>query len=222
MIIFRNFQFLDDSVGLIKSFVLKRFQEKMFFLCRLIERKSFFYANHAIWQKSWSTEYSAHCFPLNFGTECLQRRKKSLSVFVLDSKTKEDDKIVLQSWASKLAESDTAAHGPYFSAILLSLKSMERSLTNRNFLFSKQMIFLLKRCLLTGMERNWSLAVDKPKYQPLTFSSPREDISKFNTKNCLHIKKLSIISTCSRLCMDFSFIFNYAAMSCEELYHRNM
>ena len=36
------------------------------------------------------------------------------------------------------------AHGPYFSAILLSLKSMERSSTNRNFSFSKQMIFLLK------------------------------------------------------------------------------
>lgn len=37
------------------------------------------------------------------------------------------------------------AHGPYFSAILLSLKLMERSLTNRiNFLFSKQKIFLLK------------------------------------------------------------------------------
>ena len=33
---------------------------------------------------------------------------------------------------------------PYFSAILLSLKSMERSLTKRNFLVSKQMIFLLK------------------------------------------------------------------------------
>ena len=67
-----------------------------------------------------------------------------MSVFVLDSKIKEDDKIVLRSWASKLAESDTVAHGPYFSAVLLSLKSMERSLTNRNFLFSKQMIFLLK------------------------------------------------------------------------------
>ena len=39
--------------------------------------------------------YSAHS--LDFGSECLQRRKKSLSVFVLDSKTKEDDKIVLQS-----------------------------------------------------------------------------------------------------------------------------
>ena len=36
------------------------------------------------------------------------------------------------------------AHGLYFSAILLSLKLMERSLTNRNFLFSKQMIFFLK------------------------------------------------------------------------------
>ena len=42
-------------------------------------------------------KYSAHCFPLEFESECLQRRKKSLSVFVLDSKTKEDDKIVLQS-----------------------------------------------------------------------------------------------------------------------------
>ena len=54
-------------------------------------------ANHAIWQKSWFTrQYSAHCFSLEFESECLQRRKKSLSVFVLDSKTKEDDKIVLQ------------------------------------------------------------------------------------------------------------------------------
>ena len=41
-------------------------------------------------------QYIAHCFSLDFGGECLQRRKKSLSVFVLDSKTKEDDKIVLQ------------------------------------------------------------------------------------------------------------------------------
>ena len=43
------------------------------------------------------TSYSARCSSLDFGSECLQRRKKSLSVFVLDSKTKEDDKIVLQS-----------------------------------------------------------------------------------------------------------------------------
>ena len=44
-------------------------------------------ANHAIWQNSFSLE---------FETECLQRRKESLCVFVLDSeKTKEGDKIVL-------------------------------------------------------------------------------------------------------------------------------
>ena len=41
-------------------------------------------------------KYSLHCFSLGFGSECLQRRKKSLSIFLLDSKTKEDDKIVLQ------------------------------------------------------------------------------------------------------------------------------
>ena len=52
--------------------------------------------NHTIWQKSIG-QYTAYCFSLDFGSECLQRRKKSLSVFVLDSKTKEDDKIVLQS-----------------------------------------------------------------------------------------------------------------------------
>ena len=36
-------------------------------------------------------KYSAHCLSLDFGSECLQRRKNSLSLFVLDSKTKEDD-----------------------------------------------------------------------------------------------------------------------------------
>ena len=41
-------------------------------------------------------KYSTHCFSLDFGSECLQRRKKSLSIFVHDSKKKEDDKIVLQ------------------------------------------------------------------------------------------------------------------------------
>ena len=51
--------------------------------------------NHTIWQKSIG-QYSAYCFSPDFGSECLQRRKKSLSVFVLDTKTKEDNKIVLQ------------------------------------------------------------------------------------------------------------------------------
>ena len=40
-------------------------------------------------------QYSAHCFSLDFGSDCLQRKKNSLSIFVLDSKTK-DDKIVFQ------------------------------------------------------------------------------------------------------------------------------
>ena len=68
-------------------------------LSYLIRMPLLIQANHAIWQKSWSTnidQYRAHCFSMDFGSECLQRRKKSLSVFVLDSKTKEDDKIVLQ------------------------------------------------------------------------------------------------------------------------------
>ena len=87
----------------------------MFFLCRLMERKSFFYANYFNWSLTspvildtracccrtklipqWSTSKVAHCFSPDFESECLQRRKKSLSVFVLDSKTKEDDKMVLQ------------------------------------------------------------------------------------------------------------------------------
>ena len=72
-------------------------------------------ANHSIWQKSWSTlkidQYSAHCFCLDFGGECLQRRKKSLSVFVLDSKTKEDDKIVLQRVGFEIStESDKGSY----------------------------------------------------------------------------------------------------------------
>ena len=53
-------------------------------------------ANHAFLTEIVVYKYSTHCFPLDFGSECLQRRKKSLSVFVHDSKTNEDDKIVLQ------------------------------------------------------------------------------------------------------------------------------
>ena len=103
----------------------------MFFLCRLMKLKGFFNANyfncsltspvihvldthaaveprynHTIWQKSWTTiivgQYSAQCFSLDFASDCLQRRKKSLWVFVLDTKTKEDDKIVLQRVGFKI------------------------------------------------------------------------------------------------------------------------
>ena len=83
----------------------------MFFLCKLMDCKSFFYANHFNWSLTSPVildvhtavepivvyKYTAHCFSLDFGSECLQRRKESLSIFVLDTKMKEDDKIVLQS-----------------------------------------------------------------------------------------------------------------------------
>ena len=91
----------------------------MFFLCRLMERKVFSMliilidrwqflshlirmallnqANHAIWQKSWSTSIVLTVFPRILEVNASKEKKKSLSVFVLDSKTKEDDKIVLQS-----------------------------------------------------------------------------------------------------------------------------
>ena len=89
----------------------------MFFRCRLIERKRFFYANYFNWpltspviidmhpavEPSWSrnlTEsWSSMCslvFPWILEVNACKEEKKSLSVFVLDSKTKEDDKIVLR------------------------------------------------------------------------------------------------------------------------------
>ena len=56
-------------------------------------------------------KYRAHCFSLEFESECLQRRKKSLTVFVLDSKTKEDDKIVLQRVGFEIStESDKGSY----------------------------------------------------------------------------------------------------------------
>ena len=45
-------------------------------------------------------------FPWILEVNASKEEKKSLSAFVLDSKTKEDDKIVCEEWASKFAESD--------------------------------------------------------------------------------------------------------------------
>ena len=53
--------------------------------------------NHAIWRKSWSTSIVLTVFPWILQVNASKEEKRSLSVFVLDSKTKEDDKIVLQS-----------------------------------------------------------------------------------------------------------------------------
>ena len=52
-------------------------------------------ANHAIWQKSWSTSIVHTVFPWILEVNA-SKEKKSLSVFVHHSKTKEDDKTVLQ------------------------------------------------------------------------------------------------------------------------------
>ena len=41
-------------------------------------------------------KYSAHCFPLDFGNECLQRRKKKACPFSHTTPRREDDKILLQ------------------------------------------------------------------------------------------------------------------------------
>ena len=88
----------------------------MFFLCIRMERKSFLLiilidrwqvlsylirvpllnqANHAIWQKSWSTSIVRTVFSWILEVNA-SKEKKSLSVFVNDSETKEDDKIVFQ------------------------------------------------------------------------------------------------------------------------------
>ena len=75
----------------------------MLFLCRLMEHKGFYYANCFNWSltspvildtracrcwtklitqfdrnRSLQAKCSAHCFSLNFGSECLQRRKNEL------------------------------------------------------------------------------------------------------------------------------------------------
>ena len=66
-------------------------------------------ANNAIWQKSWSTSIVLTVFFLDFGRECLQRRKKSL----FSSSTprrKKTTQSFSKVWASKLAESDKGSY----------------------------------------------------------------------------------------------------------------
>ena len=91
----------------------------MFFLRRLMEHKSFSMliilidhwqvlsyltripmlnqANHAIWQKSWSISIVLTVFSGILEVNASKEKRESISVFVLNSKTKlEDDKLVLQ------------------------------------------------------------------------------------------------------------------------------
>ena len=69
------------------------------FQCNLSSHWSSLRIKSQVWRLlNWEeTKKFIFCFSLDFGGECLQKRKKSasMSVFVLDSKTK-DNKIVLQ------------------------------------------------------------------------------------------------------------------------------
>ena len=53
-------------------------------------------------------KYRAHCFLLDFGSECLQRRKKELVRFrpQLQDERRRQNRFAAKQWASKLAESD--------------------------------------------------------------------------------------------------------------------
>ena len=67
--------------------------------------------NHAIWQKSWSTSIVLTVLPWILQVNASKEEKRSLSVFVVDSKTKEDDKIVLQRVGFEIStESDKGSY----------------------------------------------------------------------------------------------------------------
>ena len=65
-------------------------------------------ANHVIWQKSWSTSIVLNVFPWSFEVNASKEEKKSFSVFVHDSKKKEDDKIVLQRVGFEISKGKVA------------------------------------------------------------------------------------------------------------------
>ena len=68
-------------------------------------------ANHAIWQKSWSTtKYSAHYFSVDFGRESLQRRKRACPFSSSTPRRKKTTKSFCKVWGSKLAESDKCSY----------------------------------------------------------------------------------------------------------------
>ena len=106
----------------------KKFQEKMFFLCRLMECKSFSMliilidrwqvlsflirmlllnqANHAIWQKSCSTSIVLTVFPWILEVNASKEEKKACPFSYTSPRWKKKTKSFCKEWASKLAESD--------------------------------------------------------------------------------------------------------------------
>ena len=95
----------------------------MFFLCRLMERKRFFYANHfnwsltslvianhAIWQKSWSTSIVLTVFPWILEVNASKEEKRACPFSSLTPRRKKTTKSFCKVWVSKLAESDKGSY----------------------------------------------------------------------------------------------------------------
>ena len=55
-------------------------------------------------------KYSAHCFSLYFGNECLQRKKRACPFSSSTPRRKKTTKSFCKVWASKLAESDKGSY----------------------------------------------------------------------------------------------------------------
>ena len=97
-----------------KSFLLKKIHEKMFFLCRLMEIKTWYtylirmsllnQANHAIWQKSWSTSIVLTVFPWILEMNASKEEKKACPFSYTTPRRKKTTKSFCKEWASKLAE----------------------------------------------------------------------------------------------------------------------
>ena len=107
IIIFRNLQFLNDYIELIKSFLLKKIPGKKCFFCAdfwsakvfslliilidprqvlsyLIRIPLLNQANHAIWQKSLSISIVLAVFSWILEVNASKEKKKSMFVFVLE------------------------------------------------------------------------------------------------------------------------------------------
>ena len=104
----------------------------MFFLCRLMERKFFSMliilidrwqvlsylirmpllnqANHAIWQKSWSTSIVLTVFPWILEVNASKEEKRACPFSSLTPRRKRTTKSFCKVWVSKLAESDKGSY----------------------------------------------------------------------------------------------------------------
>ena len=89
----------------------KRFLEKMFFLCRLKERKSFFYANYLNWSLTSPVTLDTHAavivltvFPWISEMNASKEEKRACPFSSSTARRKKTTKSFCKVWASKLAE----------------------------------------------------------------------------------------------------------------------